>query len=143
MVSQVPRRAHNPDHAGPSSTGPAYWPVNSAHRFDRGGIRRARLPKGQRHVSALRVVHEALAERGVADTVRLFDERQLTRATAASRYFELDDLAEMLSRIEDAAGSGQDAASFDNEYRRRFADGNAVRDAVARKMAQSPSDFQE
>lgn len=143
MVSHVPGRAHNPDHAGPCSPGPAHWPVNSANRFDRGGVHRSRLPKGQRHVSALRVVHEALAERGVADAIRLFDTRQLTRATAASRYFELDDLAEMLGRAGRVADSGPDAASFDNEYRRRFVDGSAVRDAVARKMAQSPSDFQE
>jgi hypothetical protein len=143
MVSHLSGQAHNPDHAGPCSPGPAHWPVNSANRFDRGGVRRPRLPKGKRHFSALRVVHEALAERGVVDAVHLFDARQLTRATAASRYFELDDLAEMLLRADHAAGSGQDAATFDSEYRRRFADGSAVQDAVARKMAQSPSDFQE
>jgi hypothetical protein len=120
-----------------------YWPVNSANRFDRDSIARPRLPKGQCHLSALRVVHEGLAERGVVDAVRLFDARQLTRATAASRYFELGGLAEMLGRAGRAAGSGPDAASFDKEYRRRFVDGSAVRDAVARKMAQSPSDFQE
>jgi hypothetical protein len=143
MVSHLPGRAHNPDHAGPSSPGSAHWPVNSGNRFERGGSRPPKLPKGQRHFSALRVVHEALAERGVVDVVRLFDDRQLTRATAASRYFELDGLAEMLSRVGVAADSDPDAASFDREYRRRFVDGSAVWDAVARKMAQSPSDFQE
>jgi hypothetical protein len=139
MVSHLSGRSHhNPDHAGRVSS--AHWPVNSANRFDT-GPRLPPLAAGQAHLSALRIVHEAIAERGVAEAVRLFDTRQLSRAAAAGRYFDLNDLADLLNRAARAAGAARDAVAFDDEYRRRFVAGDAVQAAIARKMAQSPSDF--
>jgi hypothetical protein len=140
MVSHMPHRAyHNPDHAGPGPAGSPPWPINHANRFDRGP--RPRLAVGDRYLSALRIVHETLAERGVAETIRLFDSRQLARAAEAGRYFDLDDLADLLDHASRAAGVVRDAAAFDDEYQRRFVAGTALRDAVAHKMARYPSDF--
>jgi hypothetical protein len=140
MVSHVSGRSHNPDHAGRGSAASAHWPVNSANRFD-SGPRLPQLATGHRHLSALRMVHEAIVERGVAEAIQLFDERQLSRAAAAGRYFDLNDLAEFINLAARVAGAAEDAAAFDDEYRRRFVAGDAVRDAVDRKMIQSPSDF--
>jgi hypothetical protein len=141
MVSHVPGGFHhNPDRSDRGAAAAAHWPVNSANRFD-SGPRAPHVATGERHLSALRMVHDAIAERGVAETVRLFDTQQLTRAAAASRYFDLNDLADFINRAGRAAGAREEAAAFDDEYRRRFVAGDAVREAVARKKAQTPSDF--
>ncbi len=140
MVSHMSGRSpHNPEHAAHSSVGAARWPVNCATRFDRHPPL-PRLATGHRNLSALRVVHEALALWGLAEAVRLFDDRQLVRAAAAARYFELDDLAVLLERAGTAAGTGPAATAFDNEYR-RFVTGTALWDAINRTMAERPADF--
>ncbi len=137
MVSDMSGRAHhNPEH----NPRPGHWPVNGANRFDR-SPRPAHLAPGHRHMIALRVVHDYLAGRGVAEAVRQLDSRQLTRAASAGRYFDLDDLADLLGGAPRAAVSPDRAAAFDEEYRRRFVAGTAVMDAVSRKMAQFPGDF--
>jgi hypothetical protein len=140
MVNDMPGRArHNPEHAehGP---GPGHWPVNGANRFDR-SPRPPHLAAGHRHLIALRVVHDYLAGRGVAEAVRQLDSRQLFRAASAGRYFDLDDLADLLGGAPRAAASPDRAAEFDEEYQRRFVAGTEVTDAVSRKMAQFPGDF--
>jgi hypothetical protein len=116
--------------------------LNVAHRFDR-RPRPPHLSVGQRHLRALRPVHDALTDLGVVETVRRLDHWMLTRAATAARYFELEDLAELLDRAERSAGSTVDAKDFDDEYRRRFATGTVLTDAIARKMSQSPTDFPE
>jgi len=142
MVSHMSGRApHNPEHAD-HRPGPGHWPVNSANRFDR-SPRPRHLAPGHRHLVSLRVVHDYLAGRGVAEAVRRFDSRQLVRAAAAGRYFDLDDLADLFNSAPQAATSPDGAAAFDEEYRRRFVAGTAVSDAVCRKMAQFPADFPE
>ena len=139
MVSHMSGRAHNPEHAhdGP---GAGQWPANGANHFDR-SPRPPHLAPGHRHLLALRVVHDYLAGRGVAEAVRRFDSRQLIRAAAAGRYFGLDGLADLLGAAPYASLSQDSAAAFDEEYRRRFATGTEVSDAVARKMVQFPGDF--
>jgi hypothetical protein len=136
------RAHHNPEHARPGSPRPAQWPVNSATRFDRSPTL-PHLAIGHRHLRALRIAHETIGDRGVLEAVRLLEPRHLTRAAVACRYFDLEDLAELLGRAEQAAGAAPDAAAFDDEYRRRFVAGTAVRDAIARKMAECPADFPE
>jgi hypothetical protein len=140
MVSHTPGPAHhNPEHPdhGPD---PGHWPVNSANRFDR-SPRPRHLAAGHRHLVALRVVHDCLAGRGVAEAVRRFGSGQLVRAASAGRYFDLDDLADLLCEAPRAAASPDGAAAFDEEYQRRFVAGTVVSDAVSRKMAQVPGDF--
>lgn len=140
MVSHLPGRAHhNPEHAdhGP---GLGHLPVNGANHFDR-SPRPPHLAPGHRHLLALRVVHDFLAGRGVAEAVRRFDESQLFRAASAGRYFHLDELADLLGAARHAVASPDGAAAFDEEYRRRFVAGTAVSDAVARKMVEYPGDF--
>jgi hypothetical protein len=133
MVNDMSGRArHNPEHTehGP---GPGHSPINGANRFDR-NPRPPHLAAGYRHLIALRVVHDYLAGRGVAEAVRRLESFQLFRAASAGRYFDLDDLADLL-------GGAPRAAEFDEEYRRRFVAGTEVTDAVSRKMAQFPGDF--
>jgi hypothetical protein len=140
MVSHLSGRAHhNPEHA---DQGPPSCAVNAGSRFDR-SPRPPHLSIGHRHARALRLVHEALADLGVQEAVRRLDPWLLTRAAAAARYFGLPDLAGLLDRAEQAAGSTVDAAEFDGAYRRSFASGTAVSDAIARRMAQFPTDFPE
>jgi hypothetical protein len=140
MTSYLSGRAyHNPDHA---DQGPASWFLNVAHRFDR-SPRPPHLSAGERHLRALRLVHDALTDLGVVETVRRLDHWMLTRAATAARYFGVEGLADLFDRAERSAGSAVDAAGFDDEYRRRFAAGTAISDAIARKMAESPTDFPE
>ena len=140
MVSHMSGRAHhNPEHAD-HALGLGQWPVNSANHFDR-SPRPPHLAPGHRHLLALRVVHDFMAGRGVAEAVRRFDSHQLVRAASASRYFDLDGLADLLGAARHAAASPHGAAAFDKEYRRRFVAGTVVSDAVARKMVQFPGDF--
>ena len=140
MVSHMSGRAqHNPEHAG-HGPGLGNWPINGANHFDR-SPRPPHLAPGHRHLIALRVVHDFLTGRGVAEAVRRFDSHQLFRAASAGRYFDLDDLADLLGAARHAAAGPDSAAAFDEEYRRRFVAGTAVSDAVARKMVQFPADF--
>jgi hypothetical protein len=140
MVSHLSGHAyHNPEHA---DQGPPAWAVNAAHRFDR-SPRPPHLSVGHRHLRALRLVHEALTDLGVVETVRRLDPWLLTRAAAAARYFDLPDLADLFDRAEHAAGSTVEAADFDADYRQRFASGTTVSDAISHKMTQSPTEFPE
>jgi hypothetical protein len=140
MTSYLSGRAyHNPEHA---DQGPRSWFPNVARRFDR-SPRPPHLSVGERHLRALRLVHDALTDLGVVETVRRLDRWMLTRAAMAARYFDIEGLADLFDRAEGSVGSTMDAKDFDDEYRRRFGVGTAISDAVARKMTESPTDFPE
>ena len=76
----------------------------------------------------------------IAADHRLTDE-QLARALDACRYFELDELAELLTVMPQAASSPRAAATFDAEYHRRYSTGDALVTAIRRKIDLCPEDF--
>jgi len=116
------------------------WPINDAGpswaavRPRHGGI-------GHRHLRSLLRVHHALRRGGVLTAVAMLTLPRITAAVTAYRYFGLDALAELVTRVPDAAASIPSADLFDAEYRAYVATGHGMVDAIRRKIAAQPQDF--
>jgi hypothetical protein len=106
------------------------WPVNRS-----APARRLPSPTEHRHLSHLLLVHDVLSHEGVAQAVRLLSSAQIAEGIDACIYFDLQDLATLVSEIPLAASSPLSARVFDDEYRRRYAATEVVLDAILRHMA--------
>jgi hypothetical protein len=116
------------------------WPVNRSSRYRPPNDPPAEAV-GHRQLRTLLSAHAALRGEGVIAADHRLSDAQLARAVDACRYFELDELAELLTVMPQAASSPRAAATFDAEYQRRYSTGDALVAAIRRKIDLCPEDF--
>ena len=115
------------------------WVVNESVRWSR-PVRASRLAIGHLYMWSLLRVHAVVGD-GVADALGELTMRDVAQAVAASRYFGLAELADLLVRVPQAAASATAARAFDEEYRGWVESGDRLLRAIRRTIAARPEDF--
>jgi hypothetical protein len=116
------------------------WYVNDSDRWRGPGRLRSTAP-GRLHMWSLLCAHGVLLRHGVVDAVTILTMREVAEAVVACRYFELAELADLVTRVPQAALSALAGQHFDTEYRRLVPNGEVLVDAVRRAIAAHPDDF--
>ena len=116
------------------------WPVNDAGP-SWATVRPRHGAVGHQHLRVLLRVHAALHRSGVRAAVTTLTMGTITEGVVACRYFGLDAVADLWTRIPQAISSVHSADLFDAEYREQVATGQGLADAVRRKIAARPQDF--
>ncbi len=97
---------------------------------------------GDQMLSYLLLVHDLMATVGARRAAEWFTARDLARAIAACRYFELDQLAALLVDLPSAALGDGPARDLDARYRQQVPDEARLIEAAERKRLLTPADFE-
>ncbi|GIE86136.1 DMP19 family protein [Actinoplanes regularis] len=96
---------------------------------------------GDRHLSALLLVHGAMLNGGAGTAVVGFDPAELRAAVEACEYFGLNGLASLFREIPAAAASADDEERLNAAFQDMDPDGLMVPAAFEDRYAATPEDF--
>ncbi len=96
---------------------------------------------GDRHLSALLLVHNAVMSGGPGHAGDSLDAAEIRAASAACRYFRLDRLADVISELPAAANSESEELRLSDAYYELAPADSVISDAFEARYARTTGDF--
>jgi hypothetical protein len=97
---------------------------------------------GDRHLRALLRVHNVIMSGGPNHAADVCSPKEIAAAAAASVYYGLAGLDNVIRRLPDAAADEEAELDVDEAYHRLVPNDDALDRAFQRKFVESPSDFE-